>query len=78
MLGSNILKRAIEHMSAGPFDEPREQAMDILNEAIETCFNEEASNLTTCPFCLTRHELDTDGYLPPHIGVDNKPCINAR
>ena len=42
MIGSNILKRTIEHMSAGPFDEPREQAMDILNAAIETCFEDEA------------------------------------
>jgi hypothetical protein len=42
MIGSNILKRTIEHMSAGPFDSAREQAMDILNAAIETCFSDEA------------------------------------
>ena len=41
MTGSNILKRTIEHMSAGPFDSAREQAMDILNGAIESCFVEE-------------------------------------
>jgi hypothetical protein len=37
-VGSNILKRAIEHMSAGPFDSAREEAIDILNGAIEECF----------------------------------------
>jgi hypothetical protein len=36
--GANILKRTIQHMSAGPFDTAREQAMDILNTAIEQCF----------------------------------------
>ena len=37
---ANILKRAIQHMSAGEFDESREMAMDILNQALEQCFDE--------------------------------------
>ena len=37
-IGANILKRTIEHMCAGPFDHSREEAMDILNAAIEECF----------------------------------------
>lgn len=39
-IGANILKRAIQHMSAGPFDDARELAMDILNQALEACFAE--------------------------------------
>src|ERR1700722_4921237 len=36
--GANILKRAIEYMCQGPFDSDREDALDILNRAIEECF----------------------------------------
>ena len=38
----------------------------------------ECDPTTLCPFCETRHELDADGYLPPHTGADGQPCINAR
>ena len=36
--GANILKRTIEYMCQGPFDSDREDALTILNQAIEECF----------------------------------------
>lgn len=39
--GANILKRVIEHLCSGPWDENRADALEIANWAIETCFESE-------------------------------------
>lgn len=41
--GANVLKRTIEHLCAGPFDESREEALGIVNEALEQCFAAETT-----------------------------------
>jgi hypothetical protein len=41
--GSTILKSTIDYMSGQPSDQSREQAIDILNHAIEECFAAEAT-----------------------------------
>ena len=40
-VGANILKRAIHHLCADIFERSREDALDILNEALEQCFDQE-------------------------------------
>ncbi len=42
-IGANILKRSIEHVSAGPFDGAQEEALEYLNQALEECFAEETT-----------------------------------
>lgn len=41
LTGVNILKRVIERLCAGPFDDSRLEALDIVNAALELCFAEE-------------------------------------
>jgi len=63
--GANILKRAIEYMCQGPFDSDREDALDILNRAIEECFACEPIQ-RLCPEC-NRTPTQTDPENPNHI-----------
>jgi len=80
-IGVNTLKRVIEYLSSAlPIDEQSQQdALTLANERIEELFALIAKpDQTVCPFCNSILAVDSGGYLPAHIGVDNKPCINAR
>jgi hypothetical protein len=52
-IGANILKRSIEHVSAGPFDGAQEEALEYLNQALEECFAEETTPEWTGSPCPT-------------------------
>jgi hypothetical protein len=62
--GANILKRAIEYMCSGPFDSDREDALNILNIAIEQCFESETIAYESGAYWVARR-ISTNAKIAP-------------
>jgi hypothetical protein len=62
--GANILKRAIEYMCSGPFDSDREDTLNILNIAIEQCFESETIAYESGAYWVARR-ISTNAQIAP-------------